>query len=317
VSPSQARRTARPVEKGAERPCPFCGAATVHALTVSDRNWETTSERFSYRRCVVCGTVFLQDVPSDLGRYYVRDYHRFGADGTPEGKDNPYMLEVERFRVRTLRRYVEPGALIDVGAGIGGFATAAKNEGFDVTVIEMDPRCCHYLEHEVGIRAICTDEPIDALRALPPPSVISLWHVLEHLLDPAAMLAAAAERLQPRGVLALGVPNPRSLQFRLLRGRWAHLDAPRHLTLIPADALVSHLQAAGLRPLEMMTRDPFGRYCSLHGWTSALRRRPAHGAAPQTVTRLAQVITHAMGPIEHRRNRGPALMLLFVKDAAR
>ena len=45
---------------------------------------------------------------------------------------------------------------------------------------------------------------------------------------------------------------------RLLGKRWAHLDAPRHLCLMPEDALVSRLQTLGLRRLVAITGDPFG-----------------------------------------------------------
>ena len=93
----------------------------------------------------------------------------------------------------------------------------------------MDERCCEYLQGELGVHTIRSDEPAALLQTLARPQVISLWHSLEHLREPAELLAAAAERLEPGGVLALGVPNPRSLQFRLLGARWAHLDAPRHI----------------------------------------------------------------------------------------
>lgn len=295
--------------------CTLCGASSLPALTAWDRNRETTSERFSYNRCTACGTLFMLDVPADLSRYYRGDYHGFGADGAPEWRSNRTLLEVEAFRVAMLRRHVQPGTLIDVGAGAGAFASAARDAGFDVTAIEMDERCCEYLEHGLGVRAIPTEEPIEQLRALPRARVISLWHSLEHLRDPAGMLAVAAERLEPGGVLALGVPNPGSLQFRLLGTRWAHLDAPRHLSLMPEQALVSHLRALGLRPLEATTADPFGRVCSLHGWAYALRRRPARGRTPPVITRAAQALTIALAPIEDRRRRGAVLTLLAGRDA--
>ncbi len=295
-------------------PCPFCGADSAPALSAWDRNRETSSERFAYNRCRACGTVFMVDVPADLGPYYAGDYHRFDSDGHPEWKHNPNLLEVEAYRLRLLRTLTEPGVLIDIGAGPGGFAAAAKDAGFDVTAIEMDARCCEYLEAGLGVRAICSDEPIVQLRAQPPARVISLWHVLEHLRDPAEMLATAAERLLPGGVLALGVPNPRSLQFRLLRSRWAHLDAPRHLCLMPEEALIARLREHGLRPLQAMTGDPFGLVCSLHGWAYALRRRPARADSPASVIHAARLLTRALGPIEHRRRQGPALTLLLARD---
>ncbi len=258
----------------------------------------------------------MVDVPSDLPRYYAGDYHSFGPDRAPAWTHNQTLLTVEAFRVGMLRRHLEPGTLVDIGAGPGGFAAAAKHEGFEVTAIEMDARCCEYLETGLGVRAIHSDEPIERLRALPPAQAISLWHVLEHLRDPAEMLATAAEHLEPGGVLALGVPNPDSLQFGLLGARWAHLDAPRHICLIPEEALISRMRSLGLRQLEATTADPFGRLCSLHGWTYALRRHPARRPTRPSVMRIAQAATAVLAPIEHYGRHGAALTLLFGKDGA-
>ncbi len=308
---------AAPVVPQAGEPalCPLCGAGgSTHALSARDRNRESTDERFHYNRCPACATVFMVDVPDDLARYYAGDYHRFGPDGQPEWTHNPTLLEVEAFRVRMLRARVQPGTLIDIGAGPGAFAAAAQAEGFAVTAIEMDERCCRYMRDRLGVSAICSDDPLAALAAQPPARAISMWHVLEHLPDPAGMLAIAAERLEPGGVLALGVPNPRSLQFRLLGARWAHLDAPRHLCLMPEDALLARLRQHGLRPLQATTADPFGMLCSLHGWVYALRRRPAPADSPASVIHAARLLTRALGPLEHRRRRGAALTLLAVKE---
>jgi len=322
-------------------PCPLCGAGSAHALDARDRNRESTAERFAYNRCSACGSVFMLDVPGELARYYTGDYHGFGADGQPEWTRNATLREVEEYRIGMLRAYVQPGAppqagggaqagvggqagaqagaeparLIDIGAGAGAFAAAAKRAGFEVTAIEMDERCCAYMRERLGVRAIRSDDPLAALQAQAPAQAISLWHSLEHLRDPAAMLAAAAARLQPGGVLMLGVPNPRSLQFRLLGARWAHLDAPRHLCLMPERALVSYLQQHGLRPLQATTGDPFGVICSVHGWTYALRRRPARGESPAAAIHAARLLTRALAPLEARRRGGPALTLLLRREA--
>jgi SAM-dependent methyltransferase len=294
--------------------CPLCGAESRYALTASDRNRELTPDRFIYNRCVACESVFLIDVPADLSRSYEGAYHGFGADGEPEWRENPTLLAVEQFRARLLRDHLDGGALIDVGAGAGGFVAAASAVGFDASAIEMDARCCAYMRERLGVRAVCSDQPIDALRALPPARVITLWHSLEHLRNPAEMLDAAAERLQPGGVLAIGVPNPASLQFRLLGKRWAHLDAPRHLCLMPEPALVERLQKLGLRRVAAMTDDPFGVICSIHGWTYALRRRPARSPTPTVLNHAGRQLARALAPVEHAHRRGPALTLLAIKD---
>ncbi len=298
------------------RPCPFCGGHSNPALTSHDRNREITAERFTYNRCTACGTVFLVDVPADLSRYYAGSYYGFDANGEPQSRGDPFLRQVEAYRVGLLRRYVDAGPLIEIGAGTGGFAAAAKEAGFDVTAIEMDSRCCEYLADRVGVNAQQSDQPVDVLSTLPTARVVAMWHVLEHLPNPAEVLAAAADRLERGGVLAIGVPNPRSLQFRLMGSRWAHLDAPRHLCLIPAAALIERAGEFGLHPLALTTSDPFGHHCNIHGWTYALRRRPGVGPAPAG-SLPGVAITRLVRPIERRGENGSALLLLLGRQGAR
>ncbi|MHB1536943.1 MAG: class I SAM-dependent methyltransferase [Solirubrobacteraceae bacterium] len=294
-----------------EPTCPLCGAASRHELDAHDRNREVSDERFAYNRCVACGTVFLVNVPAELGPFYTNDYHRFTAEGEPDWKTEQTLLEVESTRVAMLRRHLDGGALIDIGAGPGAFVAAAQEGGYEVSAIEMDEQCCTFIEQHLRARAICSDEPIEALSALPQVNAITAWHALEHMREPAKLLGAAAERLLPGGVLALGLPNPQSLQFRVLRARWQHLDAPRHLTLMPVSALVEHCAQLGLRCVEVTASDPFSRLCGAHAWANALRSRPARQQPPRLVWALAGAIDRVLWPLERARLNGAAYTVLL------
>jgi 2-polyprenyl-3-methyl-5-hydroxy-6-metoxy-1,4-benzoquinol methylase len=299
--------------RGVSRSCPLCGGASRHAFSATDRNHEITREHFEYGRCQNCGTVFIVDIPEDLARYYATDYYHFGPDGEPGWKSEEPPLRDAAYRIGMLQEHVSGRRLIEIGSGTGAFAVTAKNAGFDVSGIEMNERCCQYLRDREGINAICSDRPLDALSSLPRANVIAMWHVLEHLQNPTEVLARLAERLEPGGVLAIAVPNPRSLQFRLLRKRWAHLDAPRHLCLIPPETLVKKGKELGLSRVAMTTNDPNGFECNLFGWNSVLWHRPATGMPP-LVGKAALAICVALAPIERTGHRGAAVTLLMRKE---
>jgi len=311
-----ARMTAssRTATRAAVSACPFCGGSSSHALDASD-NRRITEERFVYGRCNACGSVFLTNVPADLARYYGSGYYGFRADGEADWQGNQYLLEFQTARLELLARHVAPGVLIEIGAGTGGFSSAAKQAGFEVSAIEMDEHACRYMADRLGVRAINSDDPVAVLSTLSAARVVALWHVLEHLPNPAEVLKAAAERLEPGGILAIGIPNPQSLQFRLERSRWVHLDAPRHLILVPVSALIERARTLGLSCVELTTDDPFGLHCNLHAWSSALMRRPATG--PGSVASHRGYIARRLArPLERRGLNGSAALILLRRDDA-
>jgi SAM-dependent methyltransferase len=303
-------------DRSAAAVCPFCAGAGAHVLTARDRNRETTAQRFGYARCRTCGTVFIVRAPADLARFYAGDYYGFDPDGEPTWKRDERQRAAAAYRVGLLASHAAPGHLIEIGAGTGAFAVSARAAGFEVSAIEMSERCCRYLSEREGIRAICSDRPLQALAALPASRAIALWHVLEHLPDPAALLELAAERLQPGGLLALAVPNPRSLQFRLLGARWAHLDAPRHLCLIPPPALVDRGERLGLRTVALTASDPDGIECNLFGWVNSLRVRPAAGPPSTAAIRAAGALARVLAPLERSSGRGAAVTVLMQRGSS-
>jgi SAM-dependent methyltransferase len=295
--------------------CPFCGGTGTRMFDARDRNREITRECFAYARCRACGTVFMVDPPADLGHYYAEEYYQFGPDGEPAWKTDEPRIRAASYRVELLRAHTPPGRLIEIGAGTGAFASAAKAADFQVSAIEMSERCCRYLREREGIDAICSDRPLDAIASLPPARVVALWHVLEHLPNPAEVLARVAEKVEPGGVLALAVPNPRSLQFRLLRSRWAHLDAPRHLCLMAPAALIGRGRDLGMSSVALTTDDPDGRECNFFGWVSALRRRPAVGPTQDLVSHAARAIERVLAPLERTGDRGSAVTILMRRES--
>lgn len=289
-------------------PCPVCGGETENAFSVGDRNRALSDETFEYRRCTSCRTYHLAHPPADLARYYAADDY-----GPPAPEELDRCAQAETPRLRLLAPFATAGRLIDIGAAYGIFSRAARDAGFEVTAIEMDERCCDYLERVVGVRAIRSSVPQRALPGLEPARAITLWHVLEHLPQPQEVLAAAAERLEPGGALVIATPNPDSLQFRALGARWAHVDAPRHLFLFPLAALCDRARRLGLHLAHVTTSDPAGRAWNRFGWEYALRNCPARRPSNRALWTLSLAIAALLGPVERRGMHGATYTATFVK----
>jgi SAM-dependent methyltransferase len=300
---------ARAQAPGAAPACPLCGGRSRHALLARDLNRAVSEQRFDYVRCEACGTYFLIDPPGDLSSYYPQAYYEL-----PSADELDVLARSQEPIARMLlARAGGPGRLVEIGPGEGVFARAARNAGFDVTAIEMDARACAHLREAAGVQAIESAVPEDVIAALPPSRAIVMWHVIEHLRRPWEVIERAAANLQDGGVLAIATPNPRSLQFKLLRRRWAHLDAPRHLFLIPHDTLARRCDELGLDLLSVTTADAAGRHWNRFGWEYALRRPPRSRPSTRASALPAAAIARATAPIETRGFNGCAYTSLFLK----
>lgn len=279
--------------------CPSCGAAGRLFLRVGDLNHHVSDARFDYGRCPVCRTVFLWPVPADLGGFYPADYYTVPTSTAGFAA----VASAEAYKLEIVGRFRASGRLLEIGPATGAFAYLAKQHGFEVDAIEMDAACCVFLE-SLGIRAVRSGDPAEALRDLPDYDVITLWHVLEHVPGPWRLLEQIADRLRPGGVAVLAVPNPEALQFRLFGRFWTHVDAPRHLQLVPLDVLEERAAALGLSLVCATYSDPGGVAWNRFGWQYSLRNL----SGARTVTRahgiLGRAAEIAAAPLERRGRRG-------------
>ncbi len=291
--------------------CSFCGSQSLVMLRAHDENRRLSEDTFAYRRCLDCASLSLIDVPSDLGRYYPDSYYDIPTtaavlDARASG---------ERYKIDLIRRWMPSGRLMEIGPAFGLFARAAQQAGFDVHAIERDERCCEYLRNVVGVRVTHSDDVVRALGDVEDVEVVALWHVLEHLSDPLAVLAAAADRLRPGGILVVATPNPESLQFRLFGSHWTHLDAPRHLHILSSTILAEQGRMLGLEPVYVTTTDAGGIGWNSFGWAMSARNFFRSEIARRTAFLAGRLVSKLAAPVERREARGSAYTIVLRRPA--
>ncbi len=275
-------------------------------------NCKISDEIFDYYRCSSCGLIFLSPIPANLGKYYRSDYIAYSMPSSLE--QLAAQAEKVRFRIELVQKFVSSGRLLEVGPSYGGFAFLAKQAGFEVEAIEMDDRCCRFLSDVVGVRAINNGDVKAALANSGPYNVVALWHVLEHLPDPWTTLDLLTQRLLPKSILVISTPNPDSLQFKLLGRFWAHVDAPRHVELIPAPLLIRFLQARELEPVLTTTTDEDGLALNQFGWCQSLRHLFSHKLTRYPMSLAGYVISRGLRPVECTGWRGSAYTIVFQRE---
>jgi SAM-dependent methyltransferase len=159
---------------------------------------------------------------------------------------------------------------------------------------------------------------------------VTLWHVLEHLDDPAAAIARIAGWVRPGGTLLIGVPNLASLQAELGGQRWYHLDVPRHRTHFTPLGLSALLNAHGFTVLRihhvLLEHNPFGLWQSVVNRVTGhpsylynlLKRNAPARSRDLAITLAALPLLPLAGVAElaaGRRGRGGTIAVLAARDA--
>jgi SAM-dependent methyltransferase len=227
--------------------CPACGGPLAA--------W-----RVGLERCEHCGTAVTTGAPAP------EDPRGYGTERPRlAGVLAPLLSAFDRARLRLLGRVAPPpGRLVDAGAGRGRFVAAARAAGYDAVGIEPSAgavavaRALYDVElREAGIDGAAF-EGLDA---------VTVWHVLEHLDDPAAALERIAGWLRPGGGLLVGVPNLASVQARIGGSRWFHLDVPRHRVHFTPAGVRALLERCGFEVVAerhvLLEHNPFGMWQTL------------------------------------------------------
>lgn len=289
--PGGASDTAHSVVSGIARSperdaCPACGSVEYRTLfSATDRLFRTTDRRFEVVECAGCGLVRLypRPAPDELAAYYPGDYWYTPAGGLAGRLEQAYRRLVLRDHARFVRRAIRvaggSGPVLDVGCGSGLLLSLLKQDGARVLGLETSPKAASMAWRVNGIPCACGD-----LAHAPFPegscSVVTMFHVLEHLAKPAEYVAAAHRLLAHDGRLVVQSPNVACWQFLLLGELWRGLDVPRHLIDFRASDLEALLDSCGF---EVVRRKHF----SLRDNPSAFATSVAPGLDPALRPALA------------------------------
>ncbi len=315
----------------APRPaCLLCGSPGQPAHTgLRDRLFGAPGE-WDLHRCGNrdCGLYWLnpmpvsKDIAAAYERYYTHD-SRTEDDVNSRGRWEKLLrrlhqivldlTSIARARRAALDLYLHdarPGRVLDVGCGQGRQLLRLKAMGWEVEGQEIDPDAgAHHLEDgDIRVyRARLEDLGLPEGRY----DAIVMNHVIEHAVDPPALLRECRRLLKQEGQLVVVTPNTGSLGHRLFGPHWRPLEPPRHLFLFSDRNLPDLARKAGFLKTEVWTSAANATGFAIESWN--LLRHGTHrvGAAPSALARLVgfgfQIA--ASLAINIRRNSGEEVVL--------
>lgn len=215
--------------------CLLCGA---------ERN-RLAFRKYGYTvvQCEQCGFVYMNPLPT--AQDMVQRYLSIGF--RPKKEDDWRRLKY-KFLVKLIETYARsPGEFLDIGCAIGDFGIALQgNERWTYHGIDINPAILAYNVRKLNITiGSLEDHHFEDERF----SVITMWHVLEHMRYPTSALVEAHRVLRHHGLLALIVPDVSHHRVKALGAKWKYLGPPVHLWYFSPKSLKTALKAAGFRPV--------------------------------------------------------------------
>lgn len=283
--------------------CSACGGERLERLHRScpdRRHWLPGT--YDVVRCATCGlgqTVPQPDAAS-LPALYPDAYVSF-ASGAHGARGRLGSLLRASLRLPYQLRYgtvasapaADENRVLDVGCGAGVFLAELAAAGWNVWGIEPSPDAAAAALARLSVphERIFVGGVEEADFADGSFDLVTMNHVLEHLVDPAQTLTNIHRWLAPGGRLRIRVPNLGSLESRVFGRLWFGLDVPRHLYHFSRKSLRIMLEGAGFASVRAV---PEFQGSSLSGSVShlvdaVLRRRRDYRHSP--------AVYHAVLPV--------------------
>ena len=212
--------------------CPVCQSSSIKP-TLKCIDYTVTQEEFEIYHCQSCNFKFTNPRPgqTEINRYYESENY-ISHSGTQKGFINKLYHIVREFTLKRKLHLINHKAnnkqktILDIGCGTGAFLKTCKANGWIIKGVEPDEKtreiASAYTGSEIGEDIFgVRDEKF---------SIITMWHVLEHVHDLNSNIKDIKNLLAADGKLIVAVPNHKSYDAEVYTQYWAAYDVPRHLS---------------------------------------------------------------------------------------
>jgi SAM-dependent methyltransferase len=233
-------------------PCNLCGASDVEVIGDRDRDGHALRTTI----CRRCGLVWSNPRPTEaeVRRYYSREYRLdYKGRATPSPRQIARSGRGALNRYRALAPYIKRGdRILDAGAGGGEVVYVLRKLGFETSGLEPDEQYARHAREELGVpvaTGFVQDAPFPACSF----DAVTMYHALEHVEDPSAILSRLRAWMVEHAVLLIEVPNVEA--ECIAPGHRFHFA---HFYNFNRDALEAIGRKAGFEPVQTTTSSDGG-----------------------------------------------------------
>lgn len=221
-------------------------------------------------RCRGCGLVFRS--PRENDEDILAAYRDMEDAGYLDEEECRHMNA--HLSLKTIRRHVRGGRLLEVGCSLGFFLNAARFN-FETTGVEPCRWAATHARERLRLD-VRSDPPRPGLFPVKHFDAVVLIDVLEHVPRPQDLIRLCAGWIRPGGVIYIVTPDVRSLSARFLGRRWWGYRAA-HLHYFSKNTLERLLHENGFTVVQLKS---YGRIFTWGYWVSRLRGYPRWVEAP-------------------------------------
>ncbi|HEX7560178.1 MAG TPA: class I SAM-dependent methyltransferase [Usitatibacter sp.] len=237
----------------AVRACPLGCAEPGSALGELDKTagFALSRERYTLALCGCGKLVYLSPAPSeaDLRAMYV-DHGQFGEEYTDAARVKAILDYIGQCfdRLSKAGGWAAPVRVLEVGAGLAWMCRAAKvrDQAHFTVAQDVSPEALaacpwvdRYVQAEVGDPRIAANGPYQ---------LISMTHVIEHLVDPAAVVRKCRALLAADGFIFITAPHrPRGWREGDMQAwrAYSYNHVPAHIQYFSEASMRRLAQASG------------------------------------------------------------------------
>ena len=208
--------------------CPVCKAKEKEKhLLVVDHN--VSNDVFTITKCCKCGFLFTNPIPTKetIGNYY-KSNNYISHSGTKKGLINYIYHFVRNYQLfkkeRLISNLSNEKTLLDIGCGTGEFLSYCKNKGWNTVGTEPDLQTRERIKNLTIFPGLNSKELRENSF-----SIVTMWHVLEHVYDLEDDLKTISSLIKKGGYLIVAVPNHESFDAEIYKENWVAYDVPIHL----------------------------------------------------------------------------------------
>ena len=237
---------------------PNCLECNAQTRTVTQVKLPNQTHYF-YNECTRCKLITICPMPTKISQnlYSFSDSLTHGARVNPQlnalsnipgGKEllKLYTWWCNFFRFQLISRIKSSGNLLDVGCGEGAFLKFFHKANWKISGIEINPQVAK-IAHKVSKAQIYT-QPAEKVKLRPSFfDVVTLWHVLEHFINPKVALKKITNSIKPGGFLIIEVPQGQAMYRKIFGPSWQLLIPGQHLYFWSQQSLTNLLQSLGYR----------------------------------------------------------------------